>query len=308
MDKGVDMNILLSSVGIRGYLVRYFQDTGGIDVHVCDVSEYAPALYDADEYHIIQDTGEYVESLVNICKENHIDGLISLNDEEIAKISYNRHLFDNINTELILSRNDVLWMTHDKLVMYEKFRYEMPYTHWKPEWGQFTYPYIIKDRYGSASSGFKKIHSRKEMKGNFKLGRHIAQEYIEGEEYNAQVFNNERGEPVSTYIMKKLRMRAGEVDKAVSVFDDDLIDWIIEIAEKSDVYGPMDIDFIVDGDVPYLIDINPRFGGGYPMAHELGAKFPELIIDLLNGKRLKPDFKVYNSNVVMMKQHEIVYV
>ena len=305
------MNILISSVGIRGYLVKYFKEIPNVKVYACDISEYAPALYDADEQFILSNDIEFqydwtmIDKLINICNENKIDGFLTLNDIELNRICAWGDKLREIDTELILSNNDVLRTMYDKYKLYEKYPNNSPMTYIKRKYG-IVYPCIIKERYGSASLGFKEIYSKKHLKQHFIEGTHIIQELVNGDEYNAQVFNNECLEPVSVYLMKKIRMRAGETDKAISVYDEELIDWVKDIANESGVYGPMDIDSIVSDGTPYLLDINPRFGGGYPMAHALGADFPKKVIELLQGKRLKEDFKKYPENVVMMKQHEIV--
>jgi carbamoyl-phosphate synthase large subunit len=55
-----------------------------------------------------------------------------------------------------------------------------------------------------------------------------------------------------------------------------------------------------------LLEINPRFGGGYPCSHLCGADFPAKLIALCKGQKLTPDFGNYPEGVYMFKQDEIL--
>ena len=85
-----------------------------------------------------------------------------------------------------------------------------------------------------------------------------------------------------------------------------MIDYIRNLIEKLELYGPGDIDLIKHGNEYVVLEMNPRFGGGYPLAHAVCADFPKKIIGLINGDLVETDFRRYPDNIVMMKQDEIV--
>jgi carbamoyl-phosphate synthase large subunit len=111
---------------------------------------------------------------------------------------------------------------------------------------------------------------------------------------------------VSVFCKKKLKMRAGETDKAISTSNKELIDLGLKIAQKLEIFGPIDVDVIVTADGPKLLEINPRFGGGYPCSHFAGAEFPAKLIAMRNRQPLTPDIGSCPEGVCMLKQDEII--
>ncbi len=101
-------------------------------------------------------------------------------------------------------------------------------------------------------------------------------------------------------------MRSGETDKAISTNDPQLVDFGLKIAQNLQIFGPADLDVIMDKDGPKLLEINPRFGGGYPCSHLAGADFPAKLIAIQKGQKLTPDIGSCPAGIVMLKQDEII--
>jgi len=100
-------------------------------------------------------------------------------------------------------------------------------------------------------------------------------------------------------------MRAGETDKAKSVKSAQLFKIIEDLVTSLDLVGPIDVDvFNINGEY-YISEINPRFGGGYPLAYECGINFPKYLINNLNGIINEPDIGNYQENVYMMKHNTL---
>ena len=315
------MNILLTSAGIRGYLVNYFKDVlkNKDNVFAADCDKYAPALYNADKSFIIPrvEDGNYIKILLDICKKNKIDGIVSLNDLELPVLSKNKDKFLDENIKIIISDPEIIDICYDKYKTYEflvKNYLPAPKTyisltkaldHYKK--GELKFPVIVKPRKGSASIGIKKIDSKQDLMNEFKDNKGLMiQEMFKGQEYGVDIFNNENCEPLCIFAKKKIKMRAGETDKAVTFYDKEMIDFLKDFSEKLGFYGPADIDLFKQDDKYLITEINPRFGAGYPTSHAVGADFPKKVISLINNEKLKPNFKRYDNDVVMMKQHEIV--
>lgn len=315
------MNILITSVGIRGYLVRYFKEAlkNKGKVFAADSSEYAPALYDAQGYFIVPDVSNknYIHELIEICEENKINGIISHNDLELPILAKNKNEFSDKGIEVIVSEPEVIDICYDKyktFVFMKKKGFSTPKTFVsleeslkEIERGDLDFPLIKKPRKGSASKGIKKIYNKKELQNEFTHRKDIViQEFIKGDEYGVDVFNNSELIPVAIFAKKKIKMRAGETDKAISVYDEKLIEVIGDLAKKLGFCGPADIDLIKRDDEYIIMEINPRFGGGYPLSHALGANFPDKIISLINKDTLETNYYKYPDDVLMMKQYEIV--
>ncbi len=134
----------------------------------------------------------------------------------------------------------------------------------------------------------------------------MIQQFVSGEEYGYDIFCDSDFKPVSVFCKRKLAMRAGETDKAVSVNEKKLLDLGVRIAQAFPVFGPADVDVKTGKNGPMLLEINPRFGGGYPCSHLCGADFPAKLVAICKGQKLIPDIGDYPAGVYMFKQDEII--
>lgn len=113
-------------------------------------------------------------------------------------------------------------------------------------------------------------------------------------------------EVVSIFTKKKLKMRAGETDKAVSFKDEKLFALIERFVKDAGYNGQIDVDiFDVNGEY-YISEVNPRFGGGYPHAFESGVDHMKLIVNNLNGKANERFIGKYDDGAYMMKYNELM--
>ncbi len=134
----------------------------------------------------------------------------------------------------------------------------------------------------------------------------MVQEFLKGQEIGADVYIDMiSGEVVSIFTKKKIKMRAGETDKAVSFKDPALFALIEKFVLESGYSWQIDIDiFNVDGQY-YISEVNPRFGGGYPHAYEAGCDHMKLILNNLQGKANEKNIGAYEDGLYMMKYNEV---
>ena len=135
----------------------------------------------------------------------------------------------------------------------------------------------------------------------------MIQEFLDGQEIGADVYiDMVSHEVVSIFTKKKLKMRAGETDKAVSFQDEKLFALIEQFVKVAGYNGQIDIDiFDVNGEY-YISEVNPRFGGGYPHAFESGADHMKLIVNNLEGKANECVIGQYENGTYMMKYNEVM--
>ena len=135
----------------------------------------------------------------------------------------------------------------------------------------------------------------------------IVQPAIIGKEYGVDIYVDMiSGEVVSYFCKEKLRMRAGETEKSLSVRNKTLESLVKETVTKIGLRGPIDIDVLERDGKFYVLEINPRFGGGYPHAYECGVDFPTLIANNCMGIVNKPSDPTYEENVLGLKYSDIV--
>lgn len=316
------MNILILSAGTRNKVVQYFKKTlnGEGTVVATDCSELAPAIYDADKHYIVPrmtDDG-YLDEIIKICKAEKIDGVLSLIDPELSLLSKNEEMFSQVGVKVIGSSYDLCERALDKYEMYKwlkKNGYNSARSYMDKnefyrdlEAGTISFPVFVKPARGSASIAISKVYDKETVELLFDHDDGLMiQEFLDGQEIGADVYIDMIShEVVSIFTKKKIKMRAGETDKAVSFKDERLFALIEEFVKKSGFNGQIDIDiFDIDGEY-YISEVNPRFGGGYPHAYESGADHMKLIINNLKGISNTRNIGNYSEGIYMMKYNEIM--
>lgn len=314
-------NILILSCGTRNKIVQYFKkelgDTG--QVIATDCSDLAPALYDADKYFIVprMDEEGYLDVILSICKENNVKAILSLIDPELSLLARHRKDFLDIGADPIISDYDVVELCFDKYEMY-KFLMKNDFKTIKSyvdkekfykdvEIGIINYPVFVKPIKGSASININRVSSSEEIEILFnQFDNLMIQEFMVGIEYGADVYIDMiSNEPVAIFTKEKIKMRAGETDKSVSIKDDRLFELIKKFVKKAGLKGIIDIDiFYVNGEY-FISEVNPRFGGGYPHGYESGVNIPKMIIENVIGNVNKGIIGKYDEGIYMMKYSEI---
>ncbi len=316
------MNILITSVGTRNKIVQYFKNEVGNSgkIIATDMSELAPAIYEADKFYIVPAMSDpkYLDIILDICKKEKVDALFTLIDPEISLIAKNKTRFLNIGTIPLVSEYEQVELAFDKYKMFcylkeNGFKTAKSYVD-KNEFytdlneGKINFPVFVKPVKGSASINISKVNSKKEIDLLFDLYDNlIIQEFLNGQEIGADVYIDPISKKVvSIFTKEKIKMRAGETDKARSFKDKELFELISRLIEKIGYQYMIDMDiFKIDNDY-YISEINPRFGGGYPHAYESGVKFTKFVINSINNVENQSHIGEYEENIYMMKYNEIM--
>jgi len=315
-------NILILSCGTRNKIIQYFKYELGDNgkVFATDSSKLAPALYEADEHFIVPriDESGYLERILKICEDNNIAGVLSLIDPELSVISKNKQRFLDIGTLPIVSDYDVIERSFNKY-NFNQFLEEKAFNSMNcyidiEEFNNdyknnvIDFPVFVKPVDGSASININKVNSKEEL--DLLFSRHnnlMIQEFMNGTEYGVDVYIDLiSNEPVSVFIKEKIKMRAGETDKSVSVKDDDLLSLIKDFVQVAGYKGIIDIDVFKVNDEYYISEVNPRFGGGYPHAYEVGVNVPKQIINNLENIENTIELNNYEKQTYMMKYNELI--
>lgn len=317
------MNILILSVGTRNKIVQYFKEVldGSGNVVVTDMSDLAPAIYDADKYYIVprMTSPDYLGTVLDICRKEQITGVLSLIDPELSLLAKYKEKFENVGTKVIGSSYELCEMCLDKFQMYNwlithNYKCAKSYINkdlfYKDfEAGKISFPVFVKPTRGSASIAVSKVYDRETIELLFKYNDGLMiQEFLNGQEIGADVYIDMiSGEVVSIFTKKKIKMRSGETDKAVSFKDEKLLKLITYFVGEADFRGQIDIDIFEIEGVYYISEVNPRFGGGYPHAYESGADHIKLILNNLQGRSNECVIgENYEVGSYMMKYNEVM--
>ena len=333
------MNILFSCAGRRRYLLKYFREELSKEdkIIATDMQSSAPALTEADIVEIVPAVyaDNYIDVLKNICIKHNVTAIISLNDLELPILAQKKDEFDKIGTKIIVSSLNVIDICFDK---YKTAQFlsgiglNTPHTFISYneafealKIGELNFPIIIKPRWGSGSIGIEIAYDFEDLELLYnylkkKLSRSILakasiseeslliQEYINGSEYGLDVMNDLHGKHCGVSIKKKLSMRAGETDKAVTVKNDTIFSIGRTIGKKLKHIANLDCDILEKDGEFYVLELNPRFGGGYPFSHEAGVNMPKAIISWLKNEMVNDSCFIAEVNKTYAKCDILVNV
>lgn len=318
------MNLLILSCGTRDKVIQYFKKAfeGYGDIIATDCSPYAPALYEADRHYIVPRITEpgYMDVIFGICKKENIKGVLSLIDPELSLIAGHEKEFQALGVTLINSSYELCERTLDKWELYlwmKAHGYRCAASYIDPDCfkaavqaGEISFPVFVKPARGSASIQIAKAGDMETVELLYRHGDYmLIQELMEGQEIGVDCYIDLiSGEVVSVFAKKKLVMRAGETDKAISFADEELFGLVEKFVRENGFRGPIDIDLFERDGVYYFSEVNPRFGGGYPHAYACGADHMTLIRNNLAGNVNTRNIGNYMTDKVMMKYSEIMII
>lgn len=333
------MNVLLTCAGRRNYLLNYFVEALGEDgrVFAADVSQSAPAMMEASQAFVVPPVcdPDYFDRIFEICINNRVKLLISLNDLELPLLARQKDRFIENGIIPIVSSPNVTDICFDKLQTLEfltSIGIAAPFTasnfndaHDLIDKGKLHYPLVVKPRWGTASIGLEYVEDAEELAIAYRIAQKrirasflasvsagdfkncvLVEEKLVGEEYGLDIVNDLSGTWAATLVKRKLSMRAGETDRAISVQDHLLEDLGRKIGTALGHVGNLDCDVFLTDRGPVVLDMNPRFGGGYPFSHAAGANVPAALIAWAKRQKVDPGWLRLEPDVLSAKCDRIV--
>ena len=331
-------NILLTSAGRRSYLVDYFKEALGDEglVHAAN-SEECTALLTADRAvltPLIYDK-EYIPFLLKYCKENQISLLISLFDIDLPVLAAHRKAFSDAGVELAVSDEETVRIYNDKWDTCQFLRRNhlpVPRTFLSlqdaeraAEKGEVSWPLMVKPRWGMGSLSIFQADDREELEVFYRKALSeirtsylryeacqdeeeciLIQEKLEGVEYGLDVINDLNGNYCNTIPKRKKAMRSGETDSAETVDSKELKKLGETVSHLLRHRGNLDMDVFQSGGMYYILEMNARFGGGYPFSHAAGVNLPKAIISWAQGREADPEWLKARAGVWAMKDIRIL--
>ena len=314
-------NIIITSAGQRVALVRDFKETlvrfyAEAKVFTTDMNpELAPAAYVSDGcFEVLRVTDEnYISQLLDICKKNEIGMIVPTIDTELLVLAENKKLFNDNDIIVCVSDLDFIKVCRDKRNtgdFLEKHNIRVPKAvdKYNP-----TFPLFAKPYDGSLSTNLHYIKNAEELTQDIlddpKL---LFMEYIDKETYKEYTIDMYYGTDNCEKCIvqrERIKIRAGEINKGRTV-KCPLMDYIKERLDKIEgcigciciqvFFNPLTEDVVG-------IEINPRFGGGYPQSYAAGGNYPEMLIkEYFLGEKIAyiDDWK---DNMLMLRFDDAVY-
>lgn len=322
------VTVLISSAGRRVELLHGFRRalaSLGLDGRVIatDASWYSSAFHEADEAFLVPrlDDPDYVPALLELCEKQHVDLVVPTIDTEMAAWVAGRDRFAAIGTTVALSGAGVVdiaadkQLTHDWLVANDFPTVDQA----SPDAvladpAAWDFPLVAKPRFGSAGIGVGIVRDPAELAvavSRPELGEMVVQTLAPGREHTIDVLADRHGRCVCAVPRRRIEVRSGEVSKGVTVRSPQLQELAARICQAlPGAFGTITIQVFV-GDAPgelAVIEINARYGGGFPLALEAGADFPRWQLEELLGLSSTAASDGWRDGLVMLRYDAAVFV
>jgi carbamoyl-phosphate synthase large subunit len=318
-------NVLISSAGRRVALLNIFRRTLSDmelegKVVAADMSTLSSAFHSADDSFLVPrcTDSEFIPSILENCRRHSIDLVVPTIDTELPVYAEHRESFSEMGTTVAVSTPEVVAITGDKVSTHK----------WLVDGGFPTveqlavgdagvgtngwpFPLLVKPRRGSASIGVAVVQDRSQLEIATRAGDYVVQTIAGGDEHTIDVLADRNGRCVCAVPRRRLETRSGESSKGITVRSDELDSLATRICESlPGAYGPLTIQVFVDDSTGELsvVEINPRFGGGFPLSWEAGARYPRWMIEEILGLPSTASSAGWKSGLVMLRWDEGVFV
>lgn len=309
-------NILITSVGQRVSLVRAFQNELKAifperKVFTLDLNPIlAPACHISDGFaKIVRVTDKnYIFQLLKICKDWQIKIIIPTIDTELKILSENKDVFINEGIIPIVSHIDLVEKCRDKRKIEHFFKENGIEVPMSVDKNNPTFPLFIKPYDGSLSKDTFLINKNDELtEYHFSNKKLMFMEYIDPQfydEYTIDAYYNKSNNLICAVPRKRIFVRAGEINKGVTK-KNELLNYIkYSLSHIDGAIGCLTIQFFLNkiNNRAVAIEINPRFGGGYPLSYLAGANFPKYIIqEYILNENIDSYIEDWEKNLLMLR-------
>lgn len=307
-------NILILSAGRRVELLESFilnAKSLGLESRVfgADMSpEMSPACLSADSYFEVPrvTSDDYIDTLLSLCLENDIKLVVPTIDTELKVLSKYKEKFGALDIEVVISDLRLIKYCRDKRLTakwFEELSIDNPIIFEKDN---IQYPCFCKPYDGSCSKGALVIPTKNELSQKLLNDpKNMFMELIPKtySEYTVDGYYDQYSQLKCLVPRKRLEVRSGEVSKGVTR-KNFVYDYLLpKIKELPGAIGCITFQFFVNEETMAIkgLEVNPRFGGGFPLSDAAGANFTKWIIQeyLLNEKIRF--FDSWESDLLMLR-------
>lgn len=296
----------VEAIGLHGRLVGM------------DASPLAPAGYLADVFERVPSADEptYLSALLDIVERHRIILVVPTIDPELPPLAAAAGELASMGTRVAISGQATIEISGDKLKTFDFLQgagvpcpLQWPAMEALDGAHELPYPVIAKPRWGSSSVGVSRVDDAAALQTAIASDDYVVQTMAAGVELTLDIWVDPMGRMRSCVPRRRIAVRAGEVSKGVTEYNGRAI----EVAERvvdalPDAYGPLTIQVFADGDHIQVIEINARFGGGYPLSWTAGARTTRWAIQDGLGLETEPARFEWRSGLHMLRYDRSVFV
>jgi carbamoyl-phosphate synthase large subunit len=319
--KGNRKNILLLSAGRRVALLKALKceiKSRGLDslLFATDLKPNMSAacqLADKAFEVSLPSAPDYIDQLLNLCIKESVGLIIPTIDTELLSLARARDSFSKEGIQVVVSDESLIHACRDKRSTANLFHSIGINTPKILDPNHLYFPCFVKPFDGSRSVGAAKLAQASDftevMRSDPKL---MFMEYIDKtfEEFTLDAYFSCNGEIKCMVPRHRLEVRDGEISKGVTR-NNHIYDYFLEkLSKLVGARGCLTIQlFAHPENRTYLaIEINPRFGGGYPLSYAAGANYPGWLLDEYLLNKEITFFDGWEANLLMLRYDEQILI
>ena len=316
------MNVLISSAGRRVSLLRSFKKEIqflGLPSKVFAIDanpHYSSACQVADKYFKVERLNHpaYLNNLLTICEENNISLVIPTIDTELLLYAQNSELFTSLGIDISISDISLIEKCRDKRLTHELFTQlgidiAASYEKENP-----VFPLFIKPYDGSCSVDTFKIENQGMLTDyHFSNEKLMFLEYLdqkEHQEFTVDMYYDRTSILKCIVPRERIEVRSGEVNKGITRknFLTEFLFNRMRIFEGA--RGCITLQVFVNKKSNRVIgiEVNPRFGGGYPLTYASGANYTQWVLKEYLMSESIEFFDQWEDNLLMLRYDDEILV
>ena len=317
------MNILLTSVGRRVSLVNIFKKElkkvypKGL-IYAVDIEpELSAACQVADMALKVPtvDNPDYLNNLITICKNYRITLIVPTIDTELLVLAENEKKLLSFGIKVVISSTPFIHKCRNKYKIHEFFREHNVIVAKEYTKEHYLLPLYIKPYDGSRSVSNYIIKEMNDFRDfHFTDPKLMFLEYLDlnyYDEYTCDLYYTRDHQLKCVVPRKRIEVRDGEVNKGKTEVNV-LIPYIRErLAIVEGARGCLTSQFFKHKETDHIIgiEINPRFGGGFPLTYLSGANYVQWIIEeYLFDNNIADQFDCWENNLLMLRYDDEILV
>lgn len=283
-----------------------------------DASPLTAAGQGADVLHIVPPVAaaSYSKAVIELCLAEGVNLLVPTIDTELRILARLRERLADLGTHALISSPTAIELSLDKAATHEFLcTHDLPCPlQWTPhaarrDAARLPYPLLVKPRTGSASKGIRIIPDQASLADFPPQEDDVLQEVVRGDEYTVDLWADRDGQVREAVARRRIDVRGGEVSKAITVRHKAVIELARRVVESlPGAYGPITVQLFADGSALHVIEINARFGGGFPLSWQAGARYPRWAMQDALGEPMSPRSFSWANSLVMLRYDEAYFV
>jgi carbamoyl-phosphate synthase large subunit len=312
------VNVLITSASRKVGLVRAFQSAlmrrGGGHVIAVDTNPCAPALYVADRHFLVSPSAEphFIEEIAHLCQREQVGLIIPTRDEELPRFAEARERLEQYGLWVMVPTAETVRLCQDKLAFVDFCRtheFGTPCTYQADQWRSAEFPLFVKPRFGKGSRGARLVYGEGELRDAARDQEDwVIQDYVEEPEYTVDLLADFNSRVLSVVPRLRQMVIAGESYVSRTVNEPELIKESARLAQELSLVGHNTIQCFWDGKQAKFVEVNPRFGGAAALGIAAGVDTPAMLLGLLNGEALPEGFGEFESDLVMLRFTEDLFL